>query len=84
MPCFDVDTDPFQHLRAKPNIILVLHLIPADQFLDAVVESIVVGSEPLSPKPELFMQHPQNGCVDFGDVFSVVLRKLLLDLDSLR
>lgn len=80
MPRLNVNTNPLQHLGTEPNIILVLHLISADQLFDAVVEGIVIGSEPLSPEPKLFMQHPQNGRVDFGDVFSVVLGQLPLDL----
>ena len=73
VPRLHIDADSLQHLSAEPNIILVLHLIAADQFFDTVVEGVVISSEPLSPEPKLFMQHPQNGRIDFGDVFSVVL-----------
>lgn len=54
----EIDADSLQHLSAEPNIILVLHLIPTDQFLDSVMEGVVISSEPLSPEPELLMQHP--------------------------
>lgn len=80
MPRLDVDANPFQHLGTEPNVILVFHLIPADKFFDTVVEGIIIGPEPLSPKPELFMQHPQNGGVDFCNMFSVVLGQFPLDL----
>ena len=80
MPLLDIYPNAPQHLRAEPDVIPSVHLIPLDQFVGTGPEVVVVLPQPLWAEPEPLVQHLQDHGVDFDQMLPVVLGDLALDL----